>query len=121
MDSVVIFDGDNTLWDTNMVFTRAQKSILNGLAKCGYPTDPDRDFALLRRIDDSLVRACGKHEYDPSLLAYNLLQHFKGNSVGHPTIELDVRDPDIEFARKLGAEFLEAKAAYPPLFPDVMP
>jgi hypothetical protein len=37
---IAIFDGDNTLWDTNAVFTGAQKGLLQGLKLAGVSGRP---------------------------------------------------------------------------------
>ncbi len=79
--NLAIFDGDNTLWDTNAVFTDAQKDILRGLARAGIPADPELDFSLLRQVDDLLIKHFARHEYDNTYLSLCLIRHFRGESV----------------------------------------
>jgi FMN phosphatase YigB (HAD superfamily) len=121
--NIAIFDGDNTLWDTNEVFTSAQKEILQGLARVGIPADPNRDFDLLRRMDDLLVKHFGNHEYDNSHLALCLLRHYRGERIDE--VEQVARivgvaeSADVQLAQELGAGFLRALARVPELLPDV--
>src|SRR5262249_2139255 len=99
---LVIFDGDNTLWDTNEIFESAPKEMLGGLRAAGFPADLDRDFALLRRIDDRLISDFGgNHRYDIKYLAYSLVKHFRGDSDARDAISLAQLEREPEETRSL--------------------
>jgi phosphoglycolate phosphatase-like HAD superfamily hydrolase len=122
--SIAIFDGDNTLWDTNEVFTEAQINVLRGLKKLGYGVAPDKDFGRLREIDDLLIKYSGRREYNSAFLPLCLMRSFSGIQVQ------DVRDvsaivgstEEKEFAvpRELGMEFDASLKRIPNLFPAVI-
>src|SRR2546426_386475 len=120
---VAIFDGDNTLWDTNEVFTQAQKTILCRLRELGYAADPDRDFDLLRDVDDLLIRHFGKREYESAMLPLCLMQCFSGQTVrdDHDIKRvLETRsEREYSAAQCLGSEFTQVVMAVPTLFPDI--
>ncbi len=69
MNAVVIFDADNTLWDTDGVFRAAQLALLSTLADTGLLRDPMEHLCTLRCIDQALVRQLGQAEYDFRVLA----------------------------------------------------
>jgi phosphoglycolate phosphatase-like HAD superfamily hydrolase len=123
-ENIAIFDGDNTLWDTNAVFTNAQKDILRGLAKAGIPADPERDFGLLREVDGLLIKYFSKHEYDSTYLPLCLIRRLQGESVDDceqvARIVAAENTVDLQLAQKLGAAFWRASALIPPLLPDVL-
>jgi phosphoglycolate phosphatase-like HAD superfamily hydrolase len=122
--NVAIFDGDNTLWDTNGVFTEAQKDILRDLAKVGIPADPERDFSLLRKIDDLLIRHFGRHEYDNTYLSLCLIRHFRGECVEDvEQVALIVdsgNSSELKVSKEIGAAFVAASQRVPALLPEVV-
>lgn len=122
--NIAIFDGDNTLWDTNAVFTEAQKDILRGLAKEGISVDPQRDFSLLRKVDDLLIKHFGKREYDITYLPLCLIRHFDGGLVEDTDqvakIVADGDGVELTLARTLGSGFNAAVKRIPLLLPDVV-
>lgn len=75
---IIIHDGDNTLWDTNSVFRRAQLTMLEGLGLLQDPRSGPSMLLALREIDREIWTKTGKFEYDPILLALELA-HRLGN------------------------------------------
>ena len=73
MKTVIVFDADNTLWDTNAVFRDAQLALLGELAKAKLITLPDSQLDTLRIVDQGLVSKLGYAEYDFRLLAVALV------------------------------------------------
>ena len=122
--NIAIFDGDNTLWDTNAVFTDAQKDILRGLKEAGIHAEPERDFALLRKVDDLLIKYFGKREYDITYLLLCLIRHFKGEPVDDISqvakIVANSENTELTLAQTLGSEFNASLKRLPNLFPDVI-
>jgi FMN phosphatase YigB (HAD superfamily) len=122
--NIAIFDGDNTLWDTNAVFTEAQKNILRGLKEAGFEADPEGDFAPLRKVDDLLIKYFGKREYDITHLPLCLMRHFKGEPVEDVNqvakIVANSKAAELTLAKTLGAEFNASLKRLPNLFPDVI-
>lgn len=122
--NIAIFDGDNTLWDTNAVFTDAQKNILRGLKEAGIHADRERDFGLLRKVDDLLIKYFGKREYDITHLPLCLIRHFKGDPVEDVNqvakIVASSESTEVTLAQTLGSEFNASLTRLPDLFPDVI-
>lgn len=121
---IAIFDGDNTLWDTNEVFAHAQRTILCRLRELGYPADPDRDFGLLREVDDLLIRCFGRREYESAVLPLCLMRIFSGHSVGDDRAVRQVLETRSEreysIAQDLASEFVKGIMTVPRLFPGVI-
>lgn len=69
MKAVLIFDGDNTLWDTDSVFRNAQLALLKILAKDKLLTDPESQLKVLRMLDKELFSQIGRFEYDFKVLS----------------------------------------------------
>jgi putative hydrolase of the HAD superfamily len=121
---IILFDGDNTLWDTNAVFLSAQRSMLKELRKSGYRFDPDRDVPLLRRLDGMIIKRMEKHEYDFRILALSLILRSTGlsdeesikESVKFNLSETDPRRTEIE--NSLGV-FNQSLREVPALFKGV--
>lgn len=61
---VVVFDADNTLWDTDAVFRKAQLEMLRVLAHAGLIKEPESELATLRLLDNALATRFEKFEYD---------------------------------------------------------
>lgn len=122
--NIAIFDGDNTLWDTNAVFTDAQKNILRDLKEARFQADSERDFALLRKVDDLLIKHFGKREYDITYLPLCLMRHFKGEPVEDVNqvakIVANSEASELTLAQTLGSEFNASLKRLPNLFPDVI-
>jgi len=73
--AVLIFDADNTLWDTDGVFRSAQLKLLQVLSEAGFLSDPEAQIEMLRAIDRELIDRLGHAEYDFALLALAMM-HF---------------------------------------------
>jgi putative hydrolase of the HAD superfamily len=80
LDAVLVFDADNTLWDTNAVFRRAQLDLLRVFVKAGYISDEASQFEILRTVDRKLSSQLGCFEYDFGLLSAALAHHCSGAS-----------------------------------------
>lgn len=118
---LVIFDGDNTLWDTNEVFANAQRRMLEGLRVAGFQADPDRDFRLLRELDDILIAHFRTHRYEPRYLAYALIRHARAGADALDEAALAGFDAESEelkrIAIELGERLKEDVQAIPRMFP----
>jgi FMN phosphatase YigB (HAD superfamily) len=121
---ILIVDGDNTLWDTNVIFENAQLNMLRNLNKENLNIDPETEISRLREFDDVLVRHYNKHEYDFSVLALSLYSFYKGlerDEAIRRACEAFEKKLDIErmdFAIKCGNKFKEELRKFPPLFKD---
>ncbi|MCW3053027.1 MAG: hypothetical protein JWN14_2197 [Chthonomonadales bacterium] len=73
--ALLIFDADNTLWDTNAVFREAQLALLRPFAAYVPNLSPEEEFRTLRHIDRLLFQRLGTFEYDFRLLA-TAMAHF---------------------------------------------
>lgn len=123
--TIVIVDGDNTLWDTNAVFENAQLNMLHCLNKENLNIDPKSEFLTLREFDDILVEHYNSHEYNFSVLALALYLHFKGAkrdeaiSKACKAFENKLGIEGINLAMKCGNIFEKDLRKFPPLFKDV--
>lgn len=122
---ILVIDGDNTLWDTNGVFEKAQRWLLRSLRKA-RPRDPTTlSFEQLRKVDDLLIQESGRHEYDFQLLVLALLFLQKGSTEkdsvsfalselrGHPD------SADAKLAAKISQVFCLKLQEIPSLLPSV--
>src|SRR4029077_5170555 len=71
-------DADNTLWDTNAVFSEAQINLLSVFAEVGLLKDPEAELDTLRKIDRELSRVTGHFEYDCASLAIAVGHYYSG-------------------------------------------
>lgn len=121
---IAIFDADNTLWDTNAVFTEAQKSILRSLKEAGTRVDPDQDFGRLREIDDLLIKHFGKREYKIEYLSLCLKRLFNGEpieNIGQLEKIIANSEPGEEaLAKTASSKFGTLLTRIPDLLPDVL-
>lgn len=76
IEAVLIFDADNTLWDTDSVFRSAQLALLEILAKYGLLTDPESQLETLRMLDRELFSKMGRFEYDFKVLSAALAYYY---------------------------------------------
>src|SRR5689334_17438900 len=76
MNAVVVFDADNTLWDTNAVFRDAQLELLRVFEKHRLITSAEAELGTLRQIDRALIRRSGHFEYDFTALADALVEYY---------------------------------------------
>jgi putative hydrolase of the HAD superfamily len=76
MNAVLVFDADNTLWDTDSVFRSAQLALLKTLEKFHLLIDSETQLATLRMIDRELFKQIGRFEYNFKLLSVAVAYHF---------------------------------------------
>lgn len=125
MAAVIIIDGDNTLWDTNAIFTEAQMNILEELKNEGLDIDPETEFHTLRSFDDMLVKKYRQYEYDFRVLAlalylfYNNWDQEKAIEGAFEAFERGIRIKGKGIARKCYNAFKKKMQKFPPLFNDV--
>lgn len=124
--SVVIVDADNTLWDTDSVYAKAQLALLAAAESATSRDAMEGDrLAFVRSLDQALAeRHYAGLRYPPRLLARAVALVLTGKSA-----EVAVRlawsggregapvQTDIE--GRMEAEFIEAIQAVPPLRPGV--
>ena len=84
MNAVIVFDADNTLWDTNAVFRTAQLELLRVFEKHGLVTSAEEELSTLRQIDQQLMSSLGNFEYDFVNLS-RALDYYYGQK--HTTLE----------------------------------
>jgi putative hydrolase of the HAD superfamily len=125
MGLILVIDGDNTLWDTNGVFEKAQRWLLRSLHRA-RPRDPVRlSFELLRRQDDLLVLRTGRQEYDFQLLVLALISLQKGltetDALSFAMSEMREHpdSEDAKLATKISQAFYLKLREIPPLLPSV--
>ena len=124
MPYLVSIDGDNTLWDTNEVFANAQRRMLEGLRLAGFETDPDRDFELLRELDDQLIAHHRTHRYESKYLAYALIRWARAGEGPIDDLTLAELERESEEVKRVTAELGERLKddvqEIPLLFPGTM-
>jgi putative hydrolase of the HAD superfamily len=79
VSAVLVFDADNTLWDTNAVFRKAQLEILRVFAKSGLIKEPESELDNLRLIDKALANLAQDFEYRPIMLPVALDHYYSRN------------------------------------------
>ena len=77
---VLVFDADNTIWDTDAVFRGGQLALLEAFAKAKLITQPNLHLKTLRIIDQALVNKLGQAEYDFRLLSAALAYFYSRKS-----------------------------------------
>jgi putative hydrolase of the HAD superfamily len=73
LQGVYIIDADNTLWDTNAVFLKAQLEMIRTLRQYGCGLEPEAALQAMRALDLQIAFALDNFEYDFSRLACALL------------------------------------------------
>ncbi len=126
MKSILIFDADNTLWDTNAIFHDAQLALLGVLAQHGVLSDPEAQFKTLRTIDQELVHQLGRAEYDFKVLALALIYYFSQKmtvtEVAHTAIHTSSVSQELsKIIDKAHQAFIEELKRTPKLYPDTIP
>lgn len=123
--AIVIFDADNTLWDTNSVFRMAQLAMLRPFADRVLGLSPEDEFTTLRQMDRLLFQHLGKFEYDFRLLAEALaLYYLKGYSVyeaAHQVTkdqELCLTPQEVTVVNQAHQDYIAALQEIPPLLPE---
>jgi putative hydrolase of the HAD superfamily len=122
----MIFDADNTLWDTDSVFRSAQSAILRKLAEAGLVTNPESRLEALRLLDQELTKQLRNFEYDFTVLALAAAYYFSTPSLTlksavHKALtrEEGKIDPKLAIAITEAYEsFKDALFKIPKLYPD---
>lgn len=73
---VLIFDADNTLWDTNAVFHAAHVAMLGVFEEAELLANARAQVGQLRALDRALMRHYDRHEYDFKTLVAALAYHY---------------------------------------------
>ncbi|GEM_PF-1256306 len=127
MRSVIIFDADNTIWDTDAVFRSAQLALLQTLASDGLLDNPASHLTLLRAIDCHLMALHGKAEYGFDALALALIIAFTRHCSAEEAASeafTEAQTQDFERYRPLihmaHNTFADALHQPPPLFADAL-
>jgi putative hydrolase of the HAD superfamily len=126
MHFVLIFDADNTLWDTNAVFHAAQIAMLEAFGNAGILTNPRHRVEELRAIDRALVQRLDCHEYDFRLLATTAAYHYRYALNLATAVECAVEHSEDGMHASIRLVIQSACKAYmkalgqiPPLLPEV--
>jgi len=124
---IIIFDGDNTLWDANAVFTEAQLAILEELRNYGLDIDPKKEFSNLRLFDNMLIKKYQKYEYNFRVLPFALYLYYKNKSSEKKAIQMayDIfeegrKEDGLDVADKCYESFKNKLTQTPSLFPNVI-
>jgi putative hydrolase of the HAD superfamily len=123
MAAVIIFDADNTVWDTDTVFRAAQLAMLTTLGEAGYVPDPESQVEMLRVLDRELVEQLGVAEYDFRLLAGAIARFYALQLSATEAVGLsltDEADSDPTLANLIGSAhsaFEVELTQIPPLYP----
>ncbi len=126
MHFVLVFDADNTLWDTNSVFHEAHVAMLEVFEAAQLLSDARRQVDRVRVIDRALIERCGRFEYGFKNLATAIAYHYRHQvdpaaaaayalESGEAALDATMR-ATIEQAYQTHADALEE---IPPLFPGV--
>jgi putative hydrolase of the HAD superfamily len=125
MQAVIIFDADNTLWDTDVVFRSAQMAMLKQLAPPALVMNANEQIDQLRALDQAIGRRVGVAEYDFHLLAiaetFVLWHEAAPEAAAEQALSsgaAGLDPPAVAAARRATREFRERLSDIPPLFPD---
>jgi len=126
MHFLLVFDADNTLWDTNSVFHEAHVAMLEVFEAAKLLSDARRQVERVRLIDRALIQHFGRFEYGFENLATAVAYHYRYQADpavaaayalerGAKALDTLMREA-IELAHRTHANALEQ---IPPLFPGV--
>ena len=87
MKTTLVFDADNTLWDTDAVFRNAQRTLLRKLADAQLLENPDTEIPTLRSVDRKLFARMERFEYNFKTLAIAMTVLYKQNLSTDEAIE----------------------------------
>lgn len=125
MKFILVFDADNTLWDTDSIFRLAQLSLLEKLAKYNLVTEPESRLDILRKLDRKLFNEMGRFEYNFKVLALALIYYcYHSFSVDNSVYQAiaDIKeDKNSEFNAAINDAynaFQEGLKKIPKLYPD---
>lgn len=123
LKGVYIIDADNTLWDTNEVFSGAQMKMLDTLRQNGCGLDAETAPRAMRTLDWEIACTLDDFEYDFSRLACALLLLERGLTEAEAVQLASTANPparEWKSARHAGSSFYEHLQAHrPPLFVGV--
>ncbi|MGQ9531756.1 MAG: HAD family hydrolase [Desulfotomaculales bacterium] len=109
MHGVYIIDADNTLWDTNRVYTGALRSMLSALKAQDRSFPEDFPFEVVRTADRAIAKALGEYEYDARVLALALVYHARGLEAAEAARQAlagqGENDPAFEIAARAAQSF----------------
>lgn len=124
---LLIFDADNTIWDTNAVFESAQLALLNVLSNANLLKDPQLHLKTLRTVDKELFTRLGKFEYNFKLLATTLTYYYLYNLPLNDAIDCSVSQESSQIYESNQAKIIienaynaliESLEEIPELYPD---
>jgi putative hydrolase of the HAD superfamily len=126
MHFLLVFDADNTLWDTNSVFHEAHVAMLEVFEAAQFLSDARRQVQQVRLIDRALIQHFGRFEYGFENLATAVAYHYRYQADpaaaaayalerGAQALDTLMREA-IDLAYHTHANALER---IPPLFPGV--
>lgn len=113
--SLIVFDGDNTLWDTNEVFLNAQLEFIDCLSENGIQVGHSEGIIKLREIDQGLIGLLGRAEYDFVYLWRALVNHYEHGkmNISQDELQVPLKGEDIPVQR-----FLQRLTDMPQLLPE---
>lgn len=127
MKTVLIFDADNTIWDTDAVFRAAQLALLKSLAKAKLLTQPNLQLESLRIIDQVLVNKLGQAEYDFKLLTTALVYFYSQKLTVTEAVEAATAHPNpimdtniVEVIEEANRAYKQALKHIPSLYPETL-
>lgn len=127
MRGVLVFDADNTIWDTDAVFRTAQIALLQTLADGGLLDNPEAHLALLRAIDQRLMALYRRAEYPFDALPKALIMFFARHHSPEDAAEeafdatnAQAYEPNHPLIQLAHTAFTAALRQVPPLFSDAL-
>jgi putative hydrolase of the HAD superfamily len=121
VSAVLVFDADNTLWNTNAVFRKAQLEILRVFAKSGLIKEPESELDNLRLIDKALANLAQDFEYRPIMLPVALDHYYSRNVSVDEAAAWALQQGSgyaQDFVRYSCESFNKALEQIPPMFKD---
>jgi putative hydrolase of the HAD superfamily len=91
-NTLLIFDADNTIWDTNSVYLEAQLAMLRPFQINGYIKDHTKEIISLRSIDQSLAKKISNFEYNPLFLAKALTFYYVSKVALDESVNMALQD-----------------------------
>lgn len=126
MHFILVFDADNTLWDTNSVFHEAHLAMLEVFEVAQLLSDARRHVGRVRDIDRALIQHFGRFEYGFENLATAVAYHYRhqadpATAAAH-TLKHGERDLDAPMRATVAQAYethANALEQIPPLLPGV--
>ena len=122
----LVFDADNTLWDTDSVFRSAQIALLGVLSEKGLLEEPEAELAALREVDQALSEQVGRFEYDFRHLVRALIPLYRERQsvedavAGALSTEADLDEDDAALVEQAVMAFGKRMGATPALYPGTV-